>query len=97
VKALWIGDGGFGRLPPSSDGFFLERRNFSMRTQSAVGAALLCAAMISGCCRPFDLRGKGLGENADGGMAGLRPPADERRFTGLDGKARDIERNLGVR
>jgi hypothetical protein len=62
--------------------------------------SLLAAAAIAGTlagCRPWDLRGKGLGEQSDGGMAGLRPPADERRFTGMDGKARDIERNLGVR
>jgi hypothetical protein len=60
----------------------------------------VCAslAVLSIGCRPFDLRGKGYGDQ--GGQTwtqNLRPPADERRFTGLDGRARDIERSLGVR
>jgi hypothetical protein len=61
---------------------------------------LLCAvifvATIAGC-QPFNWRGQGYGERTKPWTENLRPPADEGQLSGIDAKARDIERNLGVR
>jgi hypothetical protein len=58
--------------------------------------AAACAAAIAGC-RPFNWRGQGYDEQTKALTKDLRPPADESRLTGLDARARDIERSLGVR
>ena len=58
--------------------------------------ASVAAAAIAGC-RNYNWRGTGYSEQAQSWTKNLRPPADELRFSGLDAKARDIERSLGVR
>ena len=58
--------------------------------------AAVAAATIAGC-RSFDWRGKGYDDQTQSWTKDLRPPADESRLSGLDAKARDIERSLGVR
>ena len=71
-----------------------------MRTFRGLACSLVCAALalpaIEGC-RTYDWRGKGYGEQAQSWTKDLRPPADESQFSGVDAKARDIERSLGVR
>jgi len=57
-------------------------------------AALVCIA-LSGCSTS-DYRGQGYGETTPW-TENLRPPADEKQFMGVDAKAREVERNLGVR
>lgn len=56
----------------------------------------VAAATFAGC-QPFNWRGKGYDDQTQSLTKDLRPPADESRFAGLDAKARDIERSLGVR
>jgi hypothetical protein len=61
---------------------------------------LWCAAVVTASiagCKCWNPRGQGYGDQAESWTKHLRPPADERRLSGLDAKARDIERNLGVR
>ena len=58
--------------------------------------AAVAAATIAGC-RSVDWRGQGYDERTQAWTKDLRPPADEARLSGLDAKARDIERSLGVR
>jgi hypothetical protein len=48
-------------------------------------------------CGKLNLRGKGFDDNSGSWAQKLRPPADESRFSGMDERSRDIERNLGVR
>jgi hypothetical protein len=71
-----------------------------MHHSSSPLARLLCAfvaaATIAGC-QPFNWRGHGYGDRQEPFPRKLRPPADERQFSGLDARAREIERNLGVR
>ncbi len=67
---------------------------FTHRLWPALAAAVLIAAV--GCSR-WDMRGKGFGDNSAGWAQKMRPPADERQFSGLDSRAREIERDLGVR
>ena len=50
----------------------------------------------SGCTR-WDWRGKGYGDDSGRWAQEMRPPADEKQFSGLDARAQEIERNLGVR
>jgi hypothetical protein len=54
---------------------------------------------LTGCqrLREHKWRGPGYGEEVNSLTRNLRPPSDERQMTGLDERARDIERNLGVR
>lgn len=63
-----------------------------------VAAALLAVAFTTspGCSR-WDMRGKGFDDDTGRMARRLRPPADEKQFSGLDTRAREIERNLGVR
>ena len=51
---------------------------------------------VSGC-QQWDLRGHGYDDDTNSLTKNLRPQADERQFTGVDARARDIERSLGVR
>ena len=60
--------------------------------------ALALAVATSGCQALTEgWRGKGYDDQINSLTENLRPPADEKQMTGLDAKARDIERNLGVR
>jgi hypothetical protein len=43
------------------------------------------------------VRGKGFEDGTANWSEHLRPPADERTFFGIDERAREVERNLGVR
>ena len=70
-------------------------RHFSGQMSSLLLAAV-ATATIAGC-RSFNWRGQGYDERAQAWTKDLRPPADEARLSGLDAKARDIERSLGVR
>jgi hypothetical protein len=72
-----------------------RRRHFAARTGPIVAAIALMAA--TGCCSQWDMRGKGFGDNSGRWAQNMRPPADESQFSGLDSRAREIERNLGVR
>ncbi len=71
-----------------------------MRHLSGLKCSLLLAAVavatIAGC-RPFNWRGQGYDDRTQTCTKDLRPPADESRLSGIDAKARDIERSLGVR
>jgi len=58
-------------------------------------SALVLLTMVSGCNR-WNWRGHGYDEET-AWTSKIRLPADEKQFTGLDNRARDIERNLGVR
>lgn len=58
--------------------------------------AAVVAATVAGC-QTWNWRGAGYGENDERMPVNLRPPADERQFSGVNAKARDIERSLGVR
>jgi hypothetical protein len=65
------------------------------RWRLITGLILLSAA---GCAR-WDWHGKGFEDKEDtsGWARKMRPPADEKRFSGLDARSQEIERNLGVR
>jgi hypothetical protein len=56
----------------------------------------LCLTIAEGCTRG-SLRGKGFDDNEGTWAQKMRPPADEKKFSGVDARAQDIERNLGVR
>lgn len=58
-------------------------------------SALVLLSVMSGCTR-WNWRGHGYDEPT-AWTSKIRLPADEKQFTGLDNRARDIERNLGVR
>jgi hypothetical protein len=82
------------RLPP------MDYQSRAERIRTALAIALLAVASVvnSGCALPDWSRGPGLeGPNAELG-AGLRPKGkSEMQGTGLDQRARDIEKNLGMR
>jgi hypothetical protein len=50
----------------------------------------------AGCSR-LDLRGDGFRDDWSKTAQRLRPPPDEKNFSGIDARSREIERNLGVR
>lgn len=70
-----------------------------LRTASMPLLAVTIAAAIAGCqaLQKIDWRGEGYDESTQAMTKDLRPPADEKRLIGLDARARDIERSLGVR
>jgi hypothetical protein len=72
-----------------------------IRLTSRFAIALLLSLTLVGCrswnSQLANLRGKGYDDDTNGMTKNLRPPADERQMTGFDARARDIERNLGVR
>jgi hypothetical protein len=79
---------------------FLPYRHSIMRFSRGFALSLLCAAVLAAIvagCRPFNWRGKGYNDSSQPWTRDLRPAADERQLRGIDAKARDIERNLGVR
>jgi hypothetical protein len=70
-------------------------RRFVTPLLVVTAAALLLPGF--GCAR-WNWRGKGYDDDTDGRFGQtLRAPADPKKFTGLDARAQDIERNLGVR
>jgi hypothetical protein len=73
-----------------------ERIAHSARCWLLVLVAVGVSASCSGCSR-WNWRGKGFGDNSTGWTDKMRPPADEKQFSGLDARAKEIERNLGVR
>ena len=62
---------------------------------SMIAATMIFATTVG--CAGWNWRGQGFGDNSAGWAAKLRPPADAGRFSGLDARAQEIERNLGVR
>jgi hypothetical protein len=48
-------------------------------------------------CASWNWRGRGFDDDSGGWAKNLRPEADEKQFSGLDARAQQIERNLGVR
>jgi hypothetical protein len=74
-----------------------------IRLTPRIAFALLLSLTLVGCRSwnsPFadwNWRGKGYDDDTNSLTKNLRPPADERQMTGFDARARDIERNLGVR
>jgi hypothetical protein len=57
---------------------------------------VLALAACPGCSR-WNWRGEGFGDGTGRWAEKMRPPADEKQFSGLDARAQEIERNLGVR
>ncbi len=60
-------------------------------------AAASCVGLLGAGCQRWNWRGDGFGDNSGRFAEKLRPPADERGFSGLDSRAREVERDLGVR
>ncbi len=58
---------------------------------------LAVSLMAVGGCGRWNWRGKGFGNSEGTWAQNMRPPADEKRFSGVDARAQEIERNLGVR
>lgn len=71
-----------------------SRSSFGVRALLLAGG--LCLASVYGCSG-WNWRGQGFGNNEGRWAQNLRPPADERQFSGVDARAQEIERNLGVR
>ena len=63
--------------------------------QCALLAALMVAA--GGGCGQFNWRGKGFDDNSGRWARTMRPAANEKSFSGLDARSREIEQDLGVR
>jgi hypothetical protein len=102
-QLLWIDSGRFGKLPPCSlppglDGSMPRSRRGIMRSSMWPLAVAVILLSTVGCAR-WNWRGKGFDDNDDssGWARKMRPPADETRFSGLDARSQEIERNLGVR
>jgi hypothetical protein len=75
-----------------------------VRRSAAVLTLVSLSALCSGCqswhndTGIWSWRGKGYNDDDLNHLTqNLRPPGDERQFSGVDAKARDIERSLGVR
>ncbi len=66
---------------------------------SMLAISLTIALPLAGCqqLREHKWRGHGYDKDVNSLTENVRPPADERAMTGYDERARDIERNLGVR
>jgi hypothetical protein len=60
-------------------------------------ALLVILAPASVGCATWDWRGKDFGDREGHWARSLRPPADEKSLSGVDARAQEIERNLGVR
>lgn len=75
----------------------------SIRSIPLIAMALLLPVALGGCTSwnsglaDWSWRGKGYDKQTNDLTKNLRAPADEWQMTGLDARARDIERNLGVR
>lgn len=73
------------------------RRYLMAAAVSAIALSLVLTLVGCQRLRSYKWRGNGYGEEVNSLTENLRPPADEQHMTGLDERARDIERNLGVR
>ncbi|REK17939.1 MAG: hypothetical protein DWQ37_05305 [Planctomycetota bacterium] len=64
-----------------------------------IGCVALLVTALVGCqnWKDWNWRGKGYDDDVNSLTKGYRPAGDERSFSGLDARARDIESNLGVR
>jgi len=72
------------------------RSRNSRRSRWLLAVAILLLSAV-GCAR-WNWRGKGFDDNDSSAWARkMRPPADEKQFSGLDARSQEIERNLGVR
>ncbi len=59
--------------------------------------ALACCGLAAcGCAMP-DMRGKGFEDGTADWSQNLRPTTESGRLSGIDGRSREIERNLGIR
>lgn len=58
--------------------------------------AVIAGAGIAGC-QKVDLRGDGFNDGTSQWTGRLRSPTTKGQLSGLDGRAQEIERNLGVR
>jgi len=66
-----------------------------LASRSWVVVCLLCAPLVG--CQRWNWRGEGYDRETNELTANLRGGDDEKQFGGFDQRARDIERNLGVR
>jgi hypothetical protein len=57
---------------------------------------MIALLALSGC-RPLNLSGNGFGDYTSNWAENLRPPTRAGESVGLDTRAKEIERNLGVR
>jgi hypothetical protein len=64
----------------------------------AIYFLVICAALLAlGGCKPIDIHGNGYGDFTSNWAENLRPPTRAGESVGLDKRAQEIERNLGVR
>lgn len=66
-----------------------------MRTVLTTAAMLLLAA--SAGCSPLNLRGNGFGDQTANWGENIRPTTQPGNLMGMDTRAREIERNVGMR
>lgn len=72
-------------------------RYFASATLLAIVVGLTLPHVGCQRLREHKWRGNGYDKDVNSLTENVRPPADERSMTGYDERARDIERNLGVR
>jgi hypothetical protein len=68
--------------------------------RAILGLVVVAALAAPGCCRccqRWNWRGDGFGDEGGSWAQKMRPPADQKNFSGLDARSREIERDLGVR
>lgn len=65
-------------------------------SKCVVGLLAVISCLAPGCARS-NWRGAGFGDNEGRFAQKMRPPADSSKFSGLDARAQEIERDLGVR
>ncbi len=67
------------------------------RLRAWLALATTALALTASGCRRWNWRGEGFGDESGQWAQKMRPPADESRFSGIDARSREIERDLGVR
>ena len=72
-------------------------RRLSAGTRWIVLLTIIVGLLSGAGCARWNWRGKGYNDDSSGWTRGYRPPADEKQLSGLDARAQEIERNLGVR
>jgi hypothetical protein len=80
--------------------FHLRRVRLRPRAGRLASSSLAVIALVlapAGCCKCWNWRGDGFADNSGSFAQKMRPPADESKFSGLDARSREIERDLGVR
>ncbi len=108
VKMLWTRVDTFGTLSaafsPKSPQPPVPSAMLRIRPSTIVALLLAIVVVCAHGCQSWhegtgiwSWRGQGYDDEVNALTENLRPPGDQRRFTGIDAKARDIERNLGVR